>query len=171
MNYLKTIEDHTNAPLTIEKITGDWLACQGFFLKIEDRMKSDDLGWGYVANPSGGFWGLWYHYLEIRDYVLYIQLDNKMSNEKGLELKIKAHNKEKSLTTASLYDIFNALTNISTQHGLQLDKPSRLSVGNTSTVGIVRNAFVFSDQLLEFDAFIVNLEKVEKVLSDFQSSK
>jgi hypothetical protein len=170
INYLTAIEDRTNAPLTIENITGDWLACQGLFLKIEDRIKRDDLGWGYVANQSGGFMGLWYNYLEIRDYVIYMQLENSMNKEKGLELKIKVHNKEKTLTTAALYEIFNALKDISAKNGLLLEKPSRLNVGNTSTVGIVRNAFVFNNHLLEFDAFIDTLKKAEKVLGDFKSS-
>lgn len=79
--------------LPIQAWDGDYNhAYKGFFTHlIRDHIITvdDNVGWDYVANPSGGFWGLWWHWLKGSDLAvcnfnenlleaLYLQIENNL---------------------------------------------------------------------------------------------
>ena len=54
-------------------------AWQGFFQALKPLLREGehDPYWGYVANPRGGFMGLWWGHRAIPDGVLYLQLEQQ----------------------------------------------------------------------------------------------
>lgn len=52
---------------------------QGFYQALKPLLRegAHDPSWGYVANPRGGFMGLWWGHRAIPDGVLYLQLEEQ----------------------------------------------------------------------------------------------
>lgn len=47
------------ASCPVQEWNNDWRRWNGFFMALKERL--GDGGWGYVANPGGGFMGSWWH--------------------------------------------------------------------------------------------------------------
>lgn len=166
--YLTEIENKTNSFTKSKNIITSWRACEGFYLNLQSQI-TDWSDWCYVANPSGGFLGFWYHWKgtdEIGE--IYIQIEN--SFERGFKLVIKVASWKSDVNT--LRKVLNEIIPIAQKNDISITKPDKFKAGATSTLAIVTDAFKV-DENGDFDIndFISNLKKLEKTIDDYCDSK
>ena len=96
--HIQKIQDETDAYMKAPIIKWNWLAWQGFYMKLGEELKTGD--WGYVANPSGGFWGFWWYWRKTKDpdIEVYLQFEQNKLCVKGChkgngKVEIKYSNK------------------------------------------------------------------------------
>lgn len=147
IDKLDNLQERTNAFKTVSYKKWDWEAWQGFYLSLEDKLGKGD--WGYVANPSGGFLGYWWHWcpLAIDSTIeLYLQFEQD-------KLCIKAYSKAETKPLLSWTDqiVDNAKSN-----NLPVTPPGKRRIGKTMTLAVVQ-----LDYLLDVP---LNLESTVKKL-------
>lgn len=141
----------------------DWEGWKGFFALLNDEF--EDGGWNYVANPSGGFMGFWWHFINLDDCTVYLQLENdklcfKISvNEKENYTKLRNHWHRK-------------IVEESKSHDLQVVKPARFGHGKQMTVAVLDNDYRVTDekQKLEVEKTISKLKEAVAILDESHSS-
>lgn len=131
LEYLEWIEDRTNS-WQVSKIE-DWThdSYTGFFKHLQKVLTNaptplcgDDCSWGYVANPSGGFMGLWLSNLFTRSELdtmgltpnicanLYIQLENNIIAAKySIDPKNNSDPSKSAQARRTLYEYLNSQLN------------------------------------------------------------
>lgn len=122
LNHLQKIEDSISSFKT--KPIKDWnhYAWQGFYQELQKKIDGE---WGYVPNPTGGFWGFWWKTSFESKY--YLQLEQEQLCAKVVA---KQGENRKELRTKVMLE---ALVD-SDIRGLALQKPARLGNGNIMTV-------------------------------------
>ncbi len=162
---LKGIEEATNSFIEFKKITSNWRAAEGFFMALEKQISElTKPEWRYVANPTGGFLGFWYH----RKYItevgeIYIQIENSVKGNIQLVIKISAT----TPSTKTLYRVFGEIEPFAKKQGLTILKPYKYRAGVTSTLAVIENAFTVVDGNIELDKFRLTLKKLEQTLDEY----
>jgi hypothetical protein len=165
--YLTSIETQTNSYTEFKKITSDWRAAEGFYIKLQDLI-NEWTDWRYVANQTGGFLGFWYHWVGASDCSLYIQIENAFDN--GIKVVVKIGDWKPD--TNRLYQILSELQPYARKHNLTIKKPDKYRAGGTSTLAIVQNPFsIHSDGNLDLEQFIQTLKKMELMLEEYSTEK
>lgn len=168
IKYLQVLEDKTNACNTIREINENGLAAQGFFKEIE-QIVGEWCDWKYVSNPSGGFWGLWFHWVELtnEDCQLYIQIENYIN--KGINLVIKVS--DWIPNTNKLRQLLSLIQTKATDFDLSIEKPNRLRSGEFSTVAVVKNVFDNTEKDAVFDKsyLVEKLNSVKQLLNSLEN--
>lgn len=168
VEYLQTIENETNKFNKLENITKYWKAGEGFFIKLQENIKTWS-DWRYVANQTGGFLGFWYHWVSINEIGdLYIQIEN--SFDRGIKLIIKIGDWEQKVQI--LYKVLGELKEFAIRNGITLQKPNTFRSGETSTLAIIKDAFI-ADGNGDFsiEKFANILHSVEKTLDEYKVFK
>lgn len=161
--YLTEIENLTNSYTKFENITSEWKTGEGFYMKLQELIP-EWTDWRYVSNRTGGFLGFWYHFNEIEECSIYIQIEN--SFEYGIKLVLKISEWEPSIDL--LYEILEEMQPIAKENGLSIIKPNKYRRGETTTLAIVENAFVVDDKgNLELEKFIETLKALEKTIDEY----
>ncbi|WP_026528000.1 endonuclease NucS domain-containing protein [Butyrivibrio sp. VCD2006] len=156
--YWKNFEDITQGYRNIPCSKWDWRQIYGFFDEAQSVLHNDDLwcGYDYVANRSGGFYGLWFgiddDHIEVGNLkvALYLQLECQYvqdTEQSGYEYRLclkfanQSDNAAKDLIELLRSDIVNNLGNYN------FSKPSRLGRGQHMTLGIYNHEFASSEEL------------------------
>lgn len=168
INYLAVLEELTNSYTQFEKLTSDWKAAEGFYMKLQELIP-EWTDWSYVSNAARGFLGFWYHWKGIEDFYLYIQIENLIDyNIIRLVIKISEWDEQ----TNTLHNILKELEPYADKYELSIQKPDKFRSGKTSTLAIVQDAFIINaDGKLEIDKLIDILGRTEKMLDDYTSYK
>ena len=138
----------------LEKRIGEWKADQwkGLYQQIE---RSRGLvNWGYVPNPSGGFWNAVLNWLKCDGVNPYMQIE-----QGNLCLKVG----EVYENRRAVRERFHHLLMEGALPEMRLERPSRFGSGNFMTVAIIpRSAWLGSDdEILHIDAVIARLNRYE----------
>ena len=161
LNYkdsLQALEDATNSykNTSINKWNGE--AWQGFYMDIEKHCH--DIEWGYVPNPSGGFWGAWWHkkgpqsngnlemYLQFEESKLCIKICYD-----GLENKTIIRNK-----------CYETLIETAAQEAPEIVRPDRFGAGTYMTIGVVKSEHLFGDNNIDVQDILTKLSKYEEIV-------
>ena len=123
VEHLQKIQDLTDSYLSLPIKKWSWEAWQGFYMALEKELHTGD--WGYVANPSGGFLGFWWHWRKVASNTnidIYLQLEEK-------KLCVKAYQKD-GVEKGYIYS--QQLVKLA--KAIPLVKPDRLRKGNTMTL-------------------------------------
>jgi hypothetical protein len=130
----------------------------GFYKYLESHI--DVSGWKYVPNPSGGFIGFWWHFLNWKDCKVYLQIE-----QGNLCFKIEA-SKNRAMIRNEFFSII--MKNAKLKNFIEIKKPKRFGNGIWMTVAIVdRNNWLGSDNyLINKNTVISNLKKYEIFLDD-----
>lgn len=164
LDFLNIIEQETNNYGSVKNIWKSWYAAEGFYMRLEQELFPQESDWRYVANPSGGFQGFWYHWNSSEDFSeIYIQIENANS---AIKLVVKVADGEEYVSCDSLYKALPAIQSIAREEGLSLSKPSRYRSGYTATLAIVDNAFDL-DRPFSIDSFITILHALERTIDRF----
>jgi hypothetical protein len=142
----------------------DW---RGFYMvlydnrhKISSPTLDDGADWGYVANPSGGFFGYWWYftYLSELSYMPYLQLEQNC-----LTFKIIVDNENERRSARD--EAHNRVMHIAPQLGLDVIRPERMGHGKFMTVARMKADYrISSGKGLDLDATLANLKKAQEVL-------
>ena len=153
--HLQEIENATNnyKSLLVEK--WGWYEWQGFYTELEKHI--DDCSWSYVANPSGGFLGFWWNFIENDEVQMYLQFE-----EKKLCFKIEYEGDENR--SAIRWKYHDRLMKVSKEYGIRVDKPLRFGAGTYMTIGVVPAEDVFGDNLFDLGEIIVRLKCYEQIV-------
>ena len=150
-------------------------AGEEFYCKIQETFNKERpnmwTDWKYVTKKAGDF--IWFHYYDRttswdadnRQYdMLNIQIENTIGREINLVIKISNWEQKKDV----LYKVFNELSIIAKINGINLVEPKTYHTGNSSTVAIVKDAFLSDkEDNFDFNSFMNILYKVEKTISDY----
>jgi len=161
--YLQEIEDMTNAyqTLPVSQWKGGYV-WQGFFKQLETVIDFVN-EWGYVANPTGGFMGLWTNGKSDQYVNMYLQFEYSK-----LCVKINCKNKE---NMSKFRDIYHSkLMKKSKEAGIIIGKPERFGTGECMTIGVVDSEEVFPGGICDLDNLRSKLntlnELIRKILQE-----
>ncbi|WP_426292694.1 PD-(D/E)XK nuclease family protein [Dyadobacter endophyticus] len=166
-SYLTQLQKLTDSCSNLEAVKTDESAAQGFFLSLQELIP-EHTDWNYVSNPSGGFWGFWYHWVECQDFKLYIQIENRIGVD--IQIKIKIESKEPSIQL--LNQICAELCGLASKYGLEVNRPKKLRTGRTSTLAIVENALPLTlNNEIDTEQLLKNLQNLQQLLDEYSSTK
>ncbi|MBI4646067.1 MAG: PD-(D/E)XK nuclease family protein [Bacteroidia bacterium] len=151
---LKSLELSENSynDLIIKKWErGGWA---GFYQFLQTNINV--IGWGYVANPAGGFLGLCWHFLEWKDYRVYLQIE-----EGNLCFKIGKVNDNRRNVRNEWFSII--MKHAKEKGNFEIVKPQRFGNGTYMTVAIIERK-----DWLGNDNDILDKEKVVKKLKEYE---
>jgi hypothetical protein len=130
----------------------DWSRWKGFFLVLQERLGEGD--WKYVANPSGGFMGFWWHWRGDK----YLQLENE-------KLCFKIMVPEEAQQTAKWREWHKALMGENGACGVEIKKPVRRD-GRWMTVAVLDGDYrrPGAEGRLDLDRTLETLRKAEALM-------
>ncbi len=156
-DYLKDIENRVEAFRSRPIAEWDWYAWQGFYSELQHLLGDGD--WGYVANPSGGFLGFWWHWHADAESEQYLQIE-----QGNLCFKISVDDaaKRSDLRAKWLSRILEA----GHKANFSVVRPQRLGIGQTMTVAVFDGEFrsVNSEGMLDFASTLRVLRTAADVL-------
>ena len=142
-----------------KKKIGDWIAAdwKGLYQRLEQSRNV--VGWGYVPNPSGGFWNAvlnWFHsegaepYMQIEQGPLCFKVGEVYENRREVRER------------------FHRLLMERSEPDMRLVRPGRFGSGTYMTVAVVPRAVWLGgdDQLLDLDAVLDRLNRYESWLKN-----
>jgi hypothetical protein len=149
--HIQSIQDATDAYLTTPIKQWNWLAWQGFYLRLEKELGTGD--WGYVANPSGGFWGFWWHWCQTTDpnIEVYLQFEKD-------KLCIKAYHKGNGKIDIKYS---NKLKKAAIERNIALDNKAKRRTGKTMTLAVVK---LQNFDMLNMPDLLRQLKEIESFL-------
>jgi hypothetical protein len=165
-DFLAMLEAREQAAANYRHQTiGTWsfFAWQGFFLALQEELPG--LEWSYVANPSGGFMGAWWHSKVWSDWWTYLQIE-----ENTLVMKMGCWDKDHpSAARAAIRDQwFEVLRAASVGSGIGIRRPPRRGNGRTMTAAHVGqgNSWLQRDEAgcLDMPATVALLREVMDIL-------
>ena len=159
-DHLSKIEESVNSYKVLPEREWGWNAWKGFYKELELRVGIDS--WGYVSNPSGGFLGAWWHFMEIGDCELYLQFEQgklcfKISYE-GEEDRSEVRYRHYSRLIAIAHDRFP-----------EIRRPDRFGTGTYMTIAVVDERVLFGDGPVDFDLLEEKLKRYESLVDNYCS--
>lgn len=153
--HLQDIEDATNRYKSSPVSQWGWYEWQGFYKELEKNITVDN--WGYVANPNGGFLGLWWNFIKNDEVRMYLQFE-----ESKLCVKIEyfGDNSRSDIR----WEYHCKLIKEAKKANIQIEKPARFGVGTYMTIGIVPTEKLFGDTMINFQDLIEKLKLLEHLI-------
>ena len=158
LSHLIEIENDTQSFRTLPVSEWGWYAWQGFYKELESRLNLTS--WNYVANPSGGFLGAWWHFMPIVDGEMYLQFE-----ERKLCFKICYEgNGDRSAVRNKMHDILMSLA--FDNNYPEITKPTRFGAGHYMTIAIVNPDYLFGNTIVEIDEIVKKLETYQQLINE-----
>ena len=181
-DHLQRLEKNTNSYTKWEKEQhSNWSSWEGFFMYLERSLsppsESGNPGWGYVANPTGGFLGLWWGWrnLSAQDHEgarAYMQLEVRPDDpsQQNLCFKVAAYGAATSVkdTLKGKYH-----ERIMKAGGDRVRRPVRLRRGDTMTVAVWEPSWLVfgAGGKLDIEKTVSCLQEAEEVLERAVSAR
>ncbi len=171
LNHLKRIDQDSKSFISWQKDDdrGLWgrYAWQGLFRMLEEEKVSDSNSdpewndWGYVPNPSGGFWGFWWSKRNVSEgHAIYLQLE-----QEKLCFKVEVRDADKEKRQELKWKWNDLITGKSDS----VVKPRVMRIGETMTVATLDHecGWLRFDEngKFDFERSIEVLKWAEKILS------
>lgn len=155
--HLRQIEDDVRSFLKTPLDQWSWNAWKGFYTELQRGL--GDGSWDYVANPSGGFLGFWWHFQSGTDAEVYLKLEQnsfcfKISPYEGMDRqKSRGHWHE-------------LISSICVSNGLIARRPSRFGSGAYMTVALLDTEYrqLNADGLLDLTKTFAFLKRAEDAI-------
>lgn len=154
--HLQEIEDATNNFRNISVGNWKWYEWQGFYKELEKHINVES--WSYVANPAGGFLGLWWNFLENDEIRMYLQFE-----ESKLCFKIEYDGDGNRSDVRWRY--YSRLMKVAEENNILIEKPLRFGAGTYMTIGVAPTDEVFGKGLVNIDNLISKLRCYEQIIS------
>lgn len=146
-----------------------WDATKGLYCHIQEELdkKGEWSHWDYVPNASGGFLGLWHHFIpcaENEGREFYLQIENYCNDKVNLFVKICG---EWRRDVDYLYEVLHFLIKISPKYNLKISKPSRYKVGEYTSVAIIEDVFVETEgKKLDLQNLMEKIFRSEELINE-----
>ncbi len=163
-SYLRQIEDEVQSFKTLSPTDWSWESWKGLYTELQRTLI--DARWDYVANPSGGFLGFWWHFLGNDQCKQYLQIE-----QEKFCFKIKVEDQEKRREFRDHWH--QRILEECSRHGLKAKRPDRFGNGNYMTVAILDQDFLIVNERNEIDLpkTLALLKKAESVLDDMKAQQ
>lgn len=155
--HLQKQEDAVMSYRTLPEKQWGWDAWQGFYKKLESMVELDT--WSYVANPSGGFLGAWWHFVEAGDYAMYLQF------EQG-KLCFKISYEGDGDPSMVRNRCHNQLLDKAKGRYPEIRRPDRFGTGNYMTIAVVDEENIFGIGIVDFKALESKLKEYESLIDE-----
>lgn len=155
--HLQGIEDSVMSYKTLPEKKWGWNAWQGFYKELESRVDIDS--WGYVANPSGGFLGAWWHFIDAKDCTMYLQF------EQG-KLCFKISYEGEGDRSEVRYREHVKLMKLAQGRFLEIRRPDRFGTGTYMTIAVVDEESLFGNGPVNFDKLTTKLKEYETLVDN-----
>lgn len=153
--HLQKMEDATNNYKNLPVDKWRWYEWQGFYKELEKRIVVTS--WDYVANPSGGFLGLWWNFIENDEIRMYLQFEES-------KLCFKIEYEGDSNRSDIRWKYFDILMKVSKEYGVTINKPLRFGAGTYMTIGVVPVETVFGSDIVNMDSLTEKLKLYEHIV-------
>lgn len=165
VRHIQGIEDLVNGYLTEPLDKWDWNAWKGFYMALQAELS--DANWDYVANPAGGFMGLWWGWRKDGDGYAYLQLEEAKACFK-FEVSDAAKERKSDIKydwNQRILETYNTMREQS-RFNVEVVRPSVLRVGQWMTVAILKDDYRVADSngKLNMGATVENLREMEAIL-------
>ena len=167
--HLQNREDDTNSWESASYKEWGWGQWEGFYAELEHRWDGC-CGWGYIANPAGGFLGWWSGHSSIgtedRYASLYIQIHNEPLR---LTARLGSGNAMDKVHAPFMYQVLKAL-NEEAFDDIRIEKAGAFRGGGAAAVAAVTFdeqgpwLAVDSNGVVNMDATIERLRRLEELL-------
>jgi hypothetical protein len=142
-----------------KKLIKDWdYGCwTGFYHFLDSQLENMD--WGYVANPAGGFLGFWWYFSAWDNYEVYLQIE-----QGNLCFKIGEVKENRTEVRDRWHEIL--LKKAEQENRTEIVRPGRFGSGGSMTAAIVeRKHWLGNDnEIIEKDKIIARLRGYENFL-------
>lgn len=129
---------------------------QGFYKELEKHV---DVGsWSYVANPAGGFWGLWWNYAGGEGVRMYLQFE-----QERLCVKIECKDADEAAKARQKY--YKILMSKAKEAGIKVTKPARFGSGEHMTIGNVDTSDIFGGEGVDIEQVVKKLKGLEQLVT------
>ncbi len=135
----------------------DWDGWKGFYAVLKDNIEEG--GWGYVANPSGGFMGYWWNFNDQDECTVYLQLEDD-------KLCFKVSVDKESNYSEIRNKWYRKVIEASKSTDLNIRKPARFGHGKQMTVAVLDKDYRKTDSngILDLEETINILKEAGKIL-------
>lgn len=163
LDYLRYLEHKEMAVMRFSYtpvVDWDYYCWVGFYKCLQENFDGD---WDYVANPSGGFIGFWWHFNYGDDCDRYIQLEE---NKLCFKIAVNKNDDKRSLRNKWNFFIMQAAKELNVSIGVC--KPLRFGSGMYMTVGISDRDYLITDSegILNFKSTVSTLRDAELILNN-----
>lgn len=171
--FQKDVENYRHLPIS----KWDWKQVNGFYDSLRTshffQNRSQWMGYGYVANRTGGFYGLWFGVddccvnIDGIPFEIFLQLETTTGNPSSAQLCLKFCSKEDDVDKEILSKCRNKVV-YDTERKYVLAtfnfrKPKRLACGRHMTIGIYNCQLEHWHSIVE--AFDTAIQDYSKLLS------
>ncbi len=131
----------------------DWRGVNGFYENLKEVIHEYNAeywsGFGYVPNPSGGFWGLWYGPNSDRvvyndeEFVLYLQTEipwNSTTNQYDYKICLKLEVDKNNNTKEQAVEFRDRIIELSREYGFE--RPNKIRYGGHMTICILKSSLM-----------------------------
>ena len=126
----------------------------------------DIYDWSYVSNPSGGFLGIWWHFIPFED-INHDPVEMYLQIEQPEKLCIKiSFDGERDLRSEVRWKYHQLLFETAKELNLNVHDPARFGNGNYMTIGVVDLADILgSGGTYDPNKTITKLKEYERLVS------
>jgi hypothetical protein len=161
-DHLQELEDKVSSFRTRPISSWQWEQWVGFYKELQKHMEVS--GWDYVANPRGGFLGLWWHFIKKQNCKLYLQLE-----EENLCFKIEVDKKHKDQRATLREKWHREIMTHAKTFELELEKPKRFGLGSWMTLCILRGEYrQLVEEKLDIKSTVSILQRAENLLDSLR---
>lgn len=151
--HLIGIERETQSFMELPVSKWGWYAWQGFYKALEKELEISS--WDYVANPSGGFLGAWWHFEKIENGEMYLQFEYQ-------KLCFKISCDDKDNRSAIRDEQYNKLIALVRQQGMdEIQRPARFGAGTWMTIAVVDPDYIFGKGKIDMKEIVSKLKKYQ----------
>ena len=156
-DYLAKLETKYESFRHLPPAEWDSYAWQGYYSTLQEVLGEGE--WGYVPQPTGGFWGYWLHSHCDSDCEQYLQIQ-----ERNLCFKISVEEKDNRCEGRSKWS--EKILAAAITENLNVVRPRRFGNGQTMTVAMLSGDFpvVNSSGSLDLEATVAVLRRAITVL-------
>lgn len=155
-NHLQELENATNSYKLKPIKEWKWYEWQGFYMELEKQLDVEN--WDYVANPAGGFIGLWWNFIENEEIRMYLQFEE---SKLCFKIEYEGDSNNRSKIRAKYHSI---LMDVAKAEGTTVERPSRFGAGTYMTIGIISPENIFGDGIVNIDSLVNKLKHYEDIV-------
>lgn len=157
--FLRVREDATNSFKTLPITEWCWSAWEGFYKELEGYGKIDT--WGYVPNPSGGFLGANWYWVDFSSLhgQMYLQFEQ-------LKLCFKVWVAERTCRSEKRNESSAKLLEIASKNFPEIKRPNRFGAGEYMTIAVVDLKDIVGTERVNMQELCNKLEQYEKIIDE-----
>lgn len=163
LKHLWDLENDTNSFREKPYPEWSWYAWQGFYKELEKHLDIDN--WAYVANPAGGFLGIWWNWGPIEDEEYgWLRMYLQIEQPEKLCVKIEFEG-DRDLRSSVRYKYHQLLFEKAEESGIRINDPARFGNGTYMTIGVVDLKDIVGEGLINIDDTISKLHIYEDLVT------